>query len=100
MKIVQKIQEILALMGLTPNHQQNNHRLLNSRQIFYIAKYSMDAITYVFVKADGIEEYMDPIFALTVVFGIELAFINTIFKSDKLFKMIETTEVELNFSKC
>lgn len=103
MKFAQAIQQKMAAMGFIPNRQQNQHWQLIFRQSICIVKCSIDAIivgAYVFYEAERIEEYMESIFAFTVVAGILIALVSIAFKNDKLFKMIETIAEETNFSKC
>lgn len=104
LKYIQVTGRYMAAMGFTPNQQQNDQWCrLSFIQIFCIVKCCMDVIeigVYVFFEADRIDEYMDSIFALTVIVGILIALINIIFKSDKLFNMFETAAEEANFSKC
>lgn len=102
MKIFQEVQKNLAELGCTPNQRYNNRWQLNFHQIFGVVKCSADSINfavYVFTQAERIEEYMDSIFSLTDVVGITISYISIIIKNDNLFKMIETAEKEVNFSK-
>lgn len=102
-KIFQTIQKNMAAMGFKPNQQQNHHRQVNSGQIVWVIKCFLDIsilAVYVFCKANRIEEYMDSVFSLTVVAGVTVAFVSIILHNDKLFNMIDRTEMELTFSKC
>lgn len=103
MKIFQEVQKNLAVLGLIPNQRQHKHWHLDWRAIFGVIKCLADIITiavYVFTRAESIEEYMDSIFVLSVLISITMSYISVIFRSDILFKMIETAENESSFSKC
>lgn len=54
---------------------------------------------YVMFEAQDIEEYMEAIFSLTAVLGLEVAYINLIFKNDQLFNVFELVSKELTTSK-
>lgn len=101
-KFAQIIQKHLAAMGLTPNQQQSSHWQLNFRQFFCFTKCAVDVVAivvYIFCKAENIDEYIDSIFALTVVVAVLIAFTSIIFKNDKLFNTIEAIAEETTFSK-
>lgn len=102
MEFYETIQKNLAAIGFTPN-QQGHQRQLSSGQLFCIFKYSTDLTVigaYVFYEAERIDEYLDPIFALTVIGGIFISFVSIILKNDKLFKIIELSTEELILSRC
>lgn len=106
MHVFQTIQKNLAVIGITPKQQrpkqQRGHQKLNSRQIIFVAITAADITSIVFyisLETNGIAEYMDIIFSLTVVVGIVMAFISIILKKDKGFNTMELTETELTFSE-
>lgn len=101
MKCFQSLQKNIGTMGLTPCQQQNSHPQWNPRQIFCSVKYLIDTMAmaaYILIEADSIEEYMESIFSLTAVVGIEVAYISFIFKNDKLFNVFELVSLELTIS--
>lgn len=101
MHIFQTIQKNLAVIGITPK-QQREHQKLNSRQIIFIAITAIDITSiffYISLETNGIAEYMDIIFSLTVVVGIIMAFISIILKKDKGFNTMERSDEELTFSE-
>lgn len=101
-KTFQTVQKNVAVMGFIPNRQHNNHRQLSSGQIVSVALCSISTILlflHLICVANSIEEYMLSIFELTISFTISTAYINFIFKTDKLYKCIEHCEKELNISK-
>lgn len=103
MKFFQILYKNLAAIGFTPNQQQNDRLQLNLRQIFTIFKYFTDVIVvgvYVFSKAERSEEYIVPIFSLTVIAGITVSFLSIILKNEKLFRLIKIAADETTFSKC
>lgn len=101
MHVFHTIQKNLAVIGIT-SKQQREHQKLNSRQIIFIAITAVDITSiflYISLETNGIAEYMDIIFSLTVVVGIVMAFISIILKKDKGFNTMELTETELTFSE-
>lgn len=102
MKCFQTIQEKIAMMGLIRKQHPNNRPQWNPRQLFCTAFYVGDTMTmgaYVMFEAQDIEEYMEAIFSLTAVLGLEVAYINLIFKNDQLFNVFELVSKELTTSK-
>lgn len=102
MKIYQTVHKTMAAIGFTPNQQQNNQRQWSSGHIFSVVINSINTFSlsaYIFYEANGIEEYMDSIFSLTMTVGVSVAFISIIFKNDKLFNAIEGCAKEIADSK-
>lgn len=65
----------------------------------------MYAINFVLIggsvwEANDFEEYINPIFTLTIFAGITITFISFILQNDNIFKAIELVAKESNFSKC
>lgn len=57
-------------------------------------------VFYIFLVANTIAEYMDAIFSLTVLVGVEMVFISFIFKNDDIFTGFDFCERILTESKC
>lgn len=101
MKHFETVQKYLAAAGFAPNQQQNKSQKFSPGQIFGSFLYSINTI---FIglsvwEANGFEEYINPIFSLTIFFGATIVFINFIFINDKIFNVIELVTNESNFSK-
>lgn len=102
LKILQTIQKNFEVMGFTLNQQQNNPRHLSAGQIISVIMCSINIILvgiHIIRVADDIEDYMDSIFTLTILFAFAIAFISIIFKNDQLFNTIEICTNELNVRK-
>lgn len=98
MKIFQVVMENFAAMGFTPNQQQNSVRRVNRGQIIDILFCVIDAVLvglYIVFEANGIEEFMESIFSLTVVAGVTIAYTSIIFKNDEIFNIVKCFENEL-----
>lgn len=103
MKFFQRTQKILAAMGFTRNQQQNYHGKLNFRQMVFVFVCTINALLlvfYIFFVANTMAEYMDAIFSLTVLVGVEMVFISFIFKNDDIFTGFDFCERILTESKC
>lgn len=101
-KLFQTIQKNLATMGFIPNQQQIRNLKSTSVQIIWVTSSSINSVflcVYIACVASSMEEYTDSIFSLTVIVGIEIAFISIIHKNDQLFNTIELCVMEMQNSK-
>lgn len=102
MKIFQRIEQNLAVLGLAPYQQQSDHLKLNFRQIIFFVVCAINVTlmsSYAFLVANGIGEYMDVIFSLIVVVCISFGFISSIYMNDKSHATIKLLEKELVLSE-
>lgn len=102
MKIFQRIEQNLAVLGLAPYQQQSDHLKLNFRQIIFFVVCAINVTlmsSYASLVANGIGEYMDVIFSLIVVVCISFGFISSIYMNDKSHATIKLLEKELVLSE-
>lgn len=95
MKIFQGIQKKLAIIGFSPNQQQNNSRIFGVLQSLEIAigVLCTGLIVLYFLRiANSKEEYMYSGFVLTIAIVISLCQSSLKFKNDKMFNMIDFGE--------
>lgn len=102
MKVFQRIQKKLAVMGFTPNQQKNNRGQWNFRQTCCVVVYSTGIISCgvnIFIGANNVQETAQSIYMLNGLAAIALGFISVILKNDKLFEVIEDLGKERNLSE-
>lgn len=101
LKLFQIAQLNLATAGFTPNQQNTNRRQWSPGQIGATAIYSIDIVlfgAYVLFEANSLGDYISSIFGFNMAIALLMAFINWIFKNDKLFEMIEQIRQEMDSS--
>lgn len=102
MKYFQTLQNNMAKIGLIRNNQQNRGQYWDFRRIICTTIYTVDAMTmvaYVVYEADNLEQYMESIFSLISVAGVEVAYISFFFKNDKILNLFELVSKEYTKSK-
>lgn len=102
MKILQKVQKDLALVGFHPNQQQNSKKTfgkLQTIEIFLATLCTIQIGVYFLYVANSTEEYMYSFFALIAGVSLTLTFICLAVKNDKIFNTTDMFEQIINESE-
>lgn len=102
MKILQKVQQNLAMLGFAPNQQPNSNRILGRRQafgIYFSAMRTCLASVYFLHVAHTLGEYMYSFFTLLASSGFTASHISLAIKNDQIFNIIDTFEKLMNESE-
>lgn len=97
MKILQEVQNNLISMGMNPELERFNRRILNILAINFPGVVSL--WIFLFHEANSAEEYLESIYIVTASSGIFLSFASTIFVMEELFSFIKNVDDAVNESK-
>lgn len=92
MRLFHFTRQMFAKLGFIPNDNQHHFNKHHVQNIAIAVSTIVSQFVYVCTEATTIDRYMHSYFMATVIIGISMSYVKTIFKTTELYDFIENFE--------